>query len=132
LAALPEARRPGRVLVVVITDGQENSSRQTTGAQLRALVEHQRDVYQWEFVFFGANFDAIADAAAVGIPVAAGYVASKQGVAGLEKRMRYAAATFRSSGSAKEGLDRADAEDISDGTLESPQAVDSQRKRQTH
>jgi hypothetical protein len=39
LAALPEEERPGTVLVAVLTDGHENSSREATGAAVKALVE---------------------------------------------------------------------------------------------
>lgn len=111
LGALPEAARPGRVLVVVITDGLENASRELTGAQVKAMVEQQRSVYKWEFLFFGANIDAAAEAAAIGIASAAGYVASKKGVESMGKKVRYAASSFRTFGDVKQGLDQADKED---------------------
>lgn len=68
LAALPEKERPGQVLVLIITDGQENASRHTTAEQLRAMIEHQRSHYQWEFIYLGANVDAFAEGAQMGIP----------------------------------------------------------------
>ena len=65
LAALPESQRPGHVLIVIITDGLENSSRHYSHQQVSDLISHQRDVYQWHFVFLAANQDAIATAAAL-------------------------------------------------------------------
>lgn len=58
LAKLPEAERPGTVIVLVITDGEENQSREFTQAQVKKLVEHQTATYGWKFVFLGANIDA--------------------------------------------------------------------------
>lgn len=65
LSALPEERRPEHVLFVIITDGFENCSRQFTHTQVADMIAHQRDVYKWQFVFLGANQDAIATAAAL-------------------------------------------------------------------
>ena len=67
LAAMPEASRPGKVIVVVITDGEENSSREYTYPRLNEMICHQRDVYKWEFMFVGTSQDAIASASKVGI-----------------------------------------------------------------
>ena len=59
LDSLPAAARPDIVQVIVVTDGHENSSRRFTAQQVRALVEsHQRE-RDWEFVFLGANQDAV-------------------------------------------------------------------------
>lgn len=60
LRALPEAHRPGKVLVVVVTDGGENSSREYTADKVRELVQEQTDKYDWDYVFLGANIDAVA------------------------------------------------------------------------
>lgn len=67
LSEMPEAQRPEKVIVVIITDGQENASRHFTSAQINDLITHQRDVYKWEFVFIGSNQDAISTASALGI-----------------------------------------------------------------
>lgn len=60
LAELQERSRPGRVVVVMVTDGLENASRHVMREALMARISHQREVYGWEFVFLGANQDAIA------------------------------------------------------------------------
>lgn len=73
LAALPEAERPGKVIIVTMTDGQENSSQKYKGevgrAALAVKIGHQQKVYNWEFVFLGANIDAKRTATDLNIPV---------------------------------------------------------------
>lgn len=67
LASIPEADRPGKVIIAILTDGEENSSRNFTWAQISERIKHQREVYKWEFLFLGANQDAIATAAKMNI-----------------------------------------------------------------
>lgn len=59
LAALPEDERPGEVTVLVMTDGLENASAEWTIEGVRALIAQQETVYGWDFVFLGANMDAV-------------------------------------------------------------------------
>jgi hypothetical protein len=66
LAARPEAERPGQVIVVVQTDGQENSSREWDQQGVNALLTQQREQYSWDFVFLGAGPDAIRTATSYG------------------------------------------------------------------
>src|SRR5262249_11735119 len=70
LAALPESARPEKVIFVILTDGYENSSREFKVEQINDMIRHQRDVYAWEFVFIGANQDAITSASQMGIQAA--------------------------------------------------------------
>jgi hypothetical protein len=67
LASLPDGERPGKVVFLIQTDGEENSSWQFTYQQIQNKIKHQTDVYKWDFVFLGANQDAIASAANLGI-----------------------------------------------------------------
>lgn len=67
LQFMSEAERPEKMIFVIITDGMENSSREYSSKQIMDMINHQRDVYKWEFVFLGANQDAIATAAGLGI-----------------------------------------------------------------
>lgn len=60
LAAIPEAKRPGKVILVIITDGFENSSTEYTGSRIREMLKHQQDRYKWEVIYLGANQDAMA------------------------------------------------------------------------
>lgn len=68
LANTPEADRPAKVIFVIITDGLENSSRYQTRQMIMERIEHQQRKYGWQFVYLGANQDALAVAAEIGIP----------------------------------------------------------------
>ena len=67
LAAMDEAQRPGLVVFVIVTDGEENSSREFTRDQIRKMVEHQQSAYKWQFTFLAANQDAFAAGGSIGI-----------------------------------------------------------------
>jgi Mg-chelatase subunit ChlD len=67
LAAIPETNRPDKVVFVVITDGQENASHKFTKTQVKEMINHQTEKYNWQFIYLGANQDAFAEARAVGI-----------------------------------------------------------------
>ena len=67
LAAMEEAQRPGLVVFVIVTDGEENSSREFTLDQIRKMVEHQQSAYKWQFTFLAANQDAFAAGGSMGI-----------------------------------------------------------------
>ena len=59
LARMDEDKRPGKVIFVVATDGFENASREYSGEAIKTLVTEQTEKYGWEFVFLGANQDAV-------------------------------------------------------------------------
>jgi hypothetical protein len=67
LRAMSEADRPSKVIVLVVTDGEENSSHTWTKEKIKEAVERQTHTYKWEFVFLGANVDAFAEAGALGM-----------------------------------------------------------------
>jgi len=67
LAALPEADRPGQVVIAILTDGLENSSTQFDWKAIQKKITHQSEKYGWQFLFLGANQDAIATAGQMGI-----------------------------------------------------------------
>lgn len=55
LSELPEEKRPGNVLVAVVTDGAENSSKEYTFEQLKKMIQDQQEIYGWHFAFLGAD-----------------------------------------------------------------------------
>jgi hypothetical protein len=67
LARTLESDRPGKVIVSILTDGEENASTKYTRTQIMELIEHQRRFYTWEFLFLAANQDAIREGATLGI-----------------------------------------------------------------
>jgi uncharacterized protein YegL len=66
LSDLSEDQRPEKVLIVVITDGEENSSRTYHREKVKQMVTHQTDVYKWSFTYIGANQDAWNTGGAMG------------------------------------------------------------------
>jgi len=66
LKALPESERPDKVIFLVVTDGEENSSREFSTEQIKGMVEHQKNKYDWEFVFLGADIDSFAVGGSIG------------------------------------------------------------------
>ena len=62
-----EEDRPEKTLFIITTDGMENASRKYTYDRLQKLIGQQKERYGWEFLFLGANIDAIATARRFGI-----------------------------------------------------------------
>lgn len=62
-----EEDRPEKTLFIIATDGMENASRRYTYEDVKKKVEHQKEHYGWEFLFLGANIDAIEVAGRFGI-----------------------------------------------------------------
>jgi len=82
LNELSEDDKPASVQFVIVTDGYENSSRQFTAKDVAARISRQRDKYNWDFLFVGANQDAVLTARDFGIPASSSltYTASSAGV----------------------------------------------------
>ena len=59
--------RAENVMVVITTDGMENASREYSCEKVRQMIEHQKEKYSWEFIFLGANIDAVETASRFGI-----------------------------------------------------------------
>ncbi len=120
LAAMPEEERPSKVIFLIITDGHENSSRNYEAAQIKSMVEHQKDVYSWEFVFMGANIDAIAAGTNLGISMqnTLNYVPSAAGTHDLYKSISSNMNTYRASRSSRA--------DFFNQTQQTPPIVDAQ------
>ena len=62
-----EEDRPEKTLFVITTDGMENASHRYTADQVRQMIKRQKEKYGWEFLFLGANIDAVQTAARYGI-----------------------------------------------------------------
>ena len=93
LAKKPEEERPEKVMFVIVTDGEENASApEYTKKQLLAKIKEQTDVYNWVFLYLGADQDAIAVAVSYGIAAdkAVGYEKKMAAKAGgvLSKKLQ--------------------------------------------
>jgi Mg-chelatase subunit ChlD len=67
LAATPEKDRPSQVIIAILTDGEENASTRYSWDAVAKRIRHQSEKYQWQFLFLGANQDAIATAGKMSI-----------------------------------------------------------------
>lgn len=81
LRNMPEKQRPNKVIFVVMTDGDENSSLEYTLARIQEMIKHQESTYGWHFVYLGANQNAWAVGISAGIASAniANYKATPAG-----------------------------------------------------
>lgn len=59
--------RANQVLFVITTDGMENASREFSPRKIKKMITHQKEKYGWDFMFLGANIDAVSTAAQFGI-----------------------------------------------------------------
>ena len=72
---------PANTMFVIMTDGMENASRNYSSDRVKQMIERQKKRYGWEFLFIGANIDAVETAARYGIDAdrAVNYHADKEG-----------------------------------------------------
>jgi uncharacterized protein YegL len=103
LRAMPEADRPGKVLIVIITDGLENSSSEYTTGTIKDLITQQRETYNWDFVFLGANQDAVLTGESMGISGNSSltYAPTAQGAASSMVALGQYVSSYRSAGAAE-------------------------------
>lgn len=101
LSKMDEADRPSKVIVVITTDGMENASTEFTKKQIKDMITHQTEKYNWQFMFLGANIDAASEAQSIGISpqFASNYCYTKVGTDALYKTMSKTVASYRSTGS---------------------------------
>ena len=95
---------PEHTLFVITTDGQENASHRYTSEQVKRMIERQKEKYGWEFLFIGANIDAVETAKQYGIGKdrAVNYNADGAGTQILYESVAKAVCNVRSSASLKE------------------------------
>lgn len=93
-------KRPDKVICVIITDGEENASKEYNKQQISEMIKHQTSIYNWEFVFLGANQDAINEANSIGINMknAINYSHSSKGYANTFNILSSTIASCRSCG----------------------------------
>lgn len=101
-AKMDELTRPGKVIVLVITDGYENASREYTSEKIKELVTRQQDEWNWDFVFLGANIDSFEVGGGYGVRGGStlNYTADAAGVATALRSANSYVTTSRLSGDA--------------------------------
>lgn len=80
---LGEWDAPDKTLIVITTDGMENASREYTYHRVRSMISKEQEKHGWEFLFLGANMDAVSEAGRIGICAdrAATYLNDEEGIA---------------------------------------------------
>ena len=99
-----EEERPSKVIFVIITDGQENASIEFTYEKVNEMISYQQNKYSWEFIFLGANINAVREAESLGIKSsrASNYVADEQGTEVVYSSLAENVASFRAEGQIEE------------------------------
>ena len=97
--ALPEDERPEKTMFVITTDGMENSSHTYTYEKVKKMVQKKQEKKNWEFLFLGANMDAISAANDIGIRAerASTYCCDARGTAVNFKALSKAISSFRNA-----------------------------------
>jgi uncharacterized protein YegL len=67
LAKTAEEDRPEKVMIVILTDGQENNSREYSASKIAEMITHQESTYNWTFMFLAANQDACSVGKSLGM-----------------------------------------------------------------
>ncbi|MBQ3604057.1 MAG: hypothetical protein IJA02_09465 [Clostridia bacterium] len=90
---------PENTMFIITTDGMENASRKYSSHKVKSMIERQKEKYGWEFLFIGANIDAVETAARYGIGAdrAVNYNADKEGTSVLYKAVANAVCSVRAS-----------------------------------
>jgi hypothetical protein len=103
LGETPEDKCPGKIIFVITTDGLENSSREFSYDQIKTMITHQTEKYQWEFVVMGANIDVAEEGGKLGIRIDRSFcfAASKAGVANMFTSVSGICSTMREPTSRK-------------------------------
>lgn len=78
---MPENQRPEKNLIVIMTDGEENSSREYQPSKVREMIKHQEDKYSWTFLYIGTDISNTEDADRVGVYYKFANIRSKLGKA---------------------------------------------------
>lgn len=101
LANTPEKEKPEYVIVAIVTDGDENNSKEHTHAQIAEMIKHQTDKYSWKFVFLAAGMDAkeVATGLNIGSQNAFQFDATPKGVATSYEGMTRATTNYRAGAS---------------------------------
>lgn len=94
------SERPSRVLVVITTDGYENASREFSYQKIKEMISYHEVKYSWEFMFIGANMDAVKEAGNLGIKLsrATNYVADSDGTKVMYETLNQSVTSFRNTG----------------------------------
>jgi uncharacterized protein YegL len=123
-----KAEKPDRAIVVIVTDGEENASREYDKAKVRALIKARQDSGMWAFIYLGANVDAFHEAGKLGVNLAnaAGYKSTSAGTASAYSTVSHSVKHMRATGQTVARNLGGDIEE--DGSLTPPPAAPAQQQ----
>ena len=103
LSSISPEERPEKTLCVILTDGEENSSKKCSKQMVNEIITELRDEFKWEFIFLGANIDSFSVANDIGISVGntMNYTADSIGVQSVYTCLDSAVKSYRSSSNVK-------------------------------
>jgi uncharacterized protein YegL len=105
LSKLEESERPSKVIFVITTDGLENSSVEFSWEQIKTMITHQTNKYNWKFIFLGANIDSISVGAQLGTQYNANYSANTVGIVSAYSTVSETTRGFRKTGEINKSWD---------------------------
>lgn len=117
LAKTAESERPESVILVVITDGAENSSKEFTNDKIKELITRQTSQYNWRFIFLGANQDAVLAGVSMGFSANSSmtYSATQKGVSATSFNLCAATSAMRAVPSSEYVFSKKEREDSMGG-----------------
>ncbi len=98
LAGTPEEQRPGRVAVVILTDGHENASQEFNHSKILEMIKTQSEQFKWEFVYLAAGKEAFDAGHKMGISNVAMFSHDAKGAQGIYANASASMRSYRSSG----------------------------------
>lgn len=95
--SLNDEEKADNVLFIITTDGYENSSTEYSYKKIKEMINNQKEKYNWQFLFLGANIDAVSTAAKFGISedFASNYIADEKGTKITYEVMNTAISSYR-------------------------------------
>lgn len=128
LSSMKEEERCSKSLVLVITDGEENSSKEYKLERIKEMVSHQQDKYSWQFIFIGANINSFASGTSIGVKAGStySYNSTSTGTARLYDSMSFGTSNFRRAkvGAAFTMVDPQQADQQQQGQQQSTTVID--------
>lgn len=95
----PEENKPEQVIFAIMTDGQENDSKTYSYENIKEKIEHQKEKYNWQFIFLGANIDVFSEGNSLGIDkgLTYAYAATGDGIRNVYSTLSDTVTSFRSN-----------------------------------
>jgi uncharacterized protein YegL len=98
LSDLFEDERPNKIIFIVLTDGEDNASHYYKKDKITEMIKHQTDIYNWQFIFLGANFDAVKEGQSLGLNFTRSVNYNQNNIGATIKLVSSKVATYRDTG----------------------------------